>query len=105
MRSATNQKLTDQQIATIKHLKSNGVRISIISQVLSATYGVSPSTAYYHASENRDSYDYRARKIREAQLQKTKEKIYAMIQEGMTTGQIACSWNMPLATVNKIYTR
>lgn len=105
MRTATNQKLSNAQIATIKHLKNEGVRLSIIARVLNASYGVSLSTAYYHASENRESYEYHARKIKEARLQKTKQKIYDMIQEGMTTGEIASYWNMPLATVNKIYTR
>lgn len=105
MRTATNQKLSNAQIATIKHLKNEGVRLSIIARVLNTSYGVSLSTAYYHASDNRECYDYTARKIREARLLKTKEKIYAMIQEGMTTGEIALNWNMPLATVNKIYTR
>lgn len=106
MRTATNQKLSNEQIATIKHLKNNGVRISLISKVIATTYGVSPSTAYYHASDNRESYDYQARKIKEAQLQRTKQRIHDMIHgKGMTTGEIAAYWNMPLATVNKIYTR
>jgi hypothetical protein len=66
---------------------------------------VSKSTAYYHASDNRAAYDYQAKKQRQAERQKIKERIYGMIQEGLTTGDIASNWNMPLATVNKIYTQ
>lgn len=102
---APNQKLTNQQIATIKELRASGVRISLIANVLHKQYSMSISAAYYHLSENRDSYDYQARKTKEAQTEQTKQRIYAMIAEGLNTAQIAKEWNMDLAMVNKIYTR
>lgn len=105
MRKPTNQKLSNEQIATIKHLKSNGVKLSLIAKVLHQSYGLSLSAAYYHLSDNQDSYNNTARKIRDAQLQKTKQKIYLLIQQGYTTSDIADEWNMELATVNKIYIR
>jgi hypothetical protein len=100
-----NQKLTDEQIATIKHLRSIGVQLSLIADTIEQQYGVSKSTAYYHASENREAYDGTARKLREIEMHKIKARIYAMIEEGMTTQDIAQYWNMPLATVNKIYAK
>lgn len=66
---------------------------------------MSKSTAYYHASDNRDAYDYQVKKQRQLEMQKIKSRIYAMIEEGMTTQDIADYWNMPLALVNKIYIR
>lgn len=102
---APNQKLTNQQIATIKELRQAGVSIATIASVLHKQYGMSVSAAYYHLSDNREAYDYQARKEKEAKIQKTKERIYAMIAEGLNTKQIAESWNMDLAVVNKIYTR
>ena len=105
MKTGTNQRLTNEQIHTIKHLKENGVRISIIARVLKTSYGVSLSTAYYHCSDNRESYDYHARKVREARHQQIQQKICGMIKNGMTTQDIAIEWNMPLAQVNKIYIR
>lgn len=98
-----NQKLTTEQIKTIKFLKDNGVKLSLIAQIVSETYNVSVSIVYYHASENREAYEYSARKIKEAQTQKIKKRIYDMIEQGFNTGQIAKDWNMELATVNKIY--
>jgi DNA-binding NarL/FixJ family response regulator len=100
-----NQKLTKEQIATIKHLKSSGVQLSLIAQVIQDRYGVSKCTAYYHASDNRDSYDYQARRAKQAELNRIKEKIYVLIAQGFTTEDVASEWNMPLATVNKIYVR
>lgn len=100
---APNQKLTNQQIATIKELRASGVRISLIANVLHQRYGVSISAAYYHLSENREAYDYQARKTKETQRIKTKERIYGMIAEGLNTKEIAEAWNMDLAIINKIY--
>jgi len=100
-----NQKLTNEQIATIKHLRSSGVRLSIIANVLEAQYGVSKCVAYYHASDNREAYDNQARKMREAERQRAKQRIHGMIEEGLTTGDIAKFWNMPLKMVNDIYIR
>lgn len=100
-----NQKLTDEQIATIKFLKSSGIQLSLIAQTLAETYGVSKSIAYYHCSDNRDSYDYQAKKIKEAQKQLVRERIHNLIENGYNTQQVAEEWNMPLAIVNKIYSR
>ena len=100
-----NQKLTTEQIATIKHLRSAGLQLSLIADTLEKQYGVSKSLAYYHASENRESYDYQARKQKEAERQKIKQRIYDMINSGLNTQNISDSWNMPLATVNKIYSK
>jgi hypothetical protein len=100
-----NQKLTKEQIATIKHLRSSGVRLSLIANTLESRYGVSKCVAYYHASDNREAYDNQARKQRELERQRAKQKIYGMIQEGLTTAQIANYWNMPLKMVNDIYAK
>ena len=79
--------------------------MSLIAQVIQERYGVSKCTAYYHASENRDAYDGQARKAKQAELSRIKERIYTLLAEGMTTADVATDWNMPLATVNKIYIR
>lgn len=102
---APNQKLSNQQIATIKELRGQGVRISLIAQVLHKQYGMSISAAYYHLSENREAYDYQARKNKEIELAETKSKIYAMIAEGLNTRQIAQLWGRELSEINKIYSR
>ena len=68
-------------------------------------YGVSKSTAYYHASDNREAYDNQARKVKELEMQKIKQRIFQLIEEGLNTGEISAEWNMPLAIVNKIYTK
>lgn len=97
-----NQKLSSQQIQTIKNLKDKGVRISFISKILEAE-GMAKSLAYYHLSENQDSYNNKARGIRQRQKEHIQRKIADLIDEGYTTGEIARDWNVPLATVNKIY--
>lgn len=102
---APNQKLSNQQIATIKELRASGIRMSLIATVLHKQYGMSISAAYYHLSDNREAYDYQARKNKEAQLLKTKQAIYVKIAEGLNTQEIARLWNMDLAMVNKIYSR
>jgi len=100
-----NQKLTDEQIATIKFLKSSGIQLSLIAHTLAEAYGVSKSAAYYHCSDNRGSYDYQAKKIREAQKQAIRQRIHTLIENGYNTRQVAEEWNMPLSIVNKIYSR
>lgn len=97
-----NQKLTDQQIQTIKELKSRGVRISFISKLLQAE-GLALSTAYYHLSDNRQAYENCAKKSRQIQREYIKQRIFNLIETGNTTGQIASDWNVPLKTINKLY--
>ena len=98
-----NQKLSNQQIQTIKELKANGVRLSFISKLLEAE-GHAKSLAYYHLSENRDGYDNKAKVIRLRQKELIRHKIAKLIDQGYTTGEISKDWNTPLAVVNKIYT-
>jgi len=98
-----NQKLTNQQIRTIKFLRAAGFSLSLIGQALNRHYGVSVSLAYYHASENRKSYDNTLRQeVADDKLQK-KHLIRMMIRKGMTTKQIANEWGVTLTEVNKIY--
>ena len=98
-----NQKLTNQQIETIKFLRSAGFSLSLIGQALNKHYGVSVSIAYYHASENRASYDNVLRQeVADDRLEK-KQLIRMMIKEGMTTKQVAEEWGVTLSEVNKIY--
>ena len=97
-----NQKLTNQQIQTIKELKNNGVRISFISKLLQAE-GLALSAAYYHLSDNRQAYDNRAKKTRGLQKEYIRQSIVSLIDEGHTTLTIADMWNVPLKTLNKIY--
>lgn len=103
MKKATNQKLTDQQIQEIKTLKNNGVRISFISKLLHAE-GLAISTAYYHLSDNRDAYCNKAKKIRAAQRNVIQNRMSKLIDQGYTTGDMAEDWNIPLKTLNRIYT-
>jgi len=98
-----NQKLTNQQIETIKFLRAAGFSLSLIGQALNKHYGVSVSIAYYHASENRASYDNVLRQeVADDRLEK-KQLIRMMIKEGMTTKQVAEEWGVTLSEVNKIY--
>ena len=97
-----NQKLTNQQIQTIKDLKNKGVRISFIARLLQAE-GLALSAAYYHLSDNRQAYDNYAKKSRAIQKEQIRNKIALLIDEGQNTEQIADSWNVPLKIVNKIY--
>lgn len=99
-----NQKLTPEQIATIKYLRSTGVSLPSIAKAVADKYGLSISVVYYHCSENRDAYEYEARIKKKNERLKTKEKIYSKIAEGYNTMQIAREWNMEVAMVNKIYT-
>ena len=98
-----NQKLTNQQIETIKFLRSAGFSLSLIGQALNKHYGVSVSIAYYHASENRESYDNVLRQeIVDSRLEQ-KQAIRTLLQEGMTTKQVAEQWGVTLSEVNRIY--
>ena len=98
-----NQKLTNQQIETIKFLRAAGFSLSLIGQALNKHYGVSVSIAYYHASENRASYDNVLRQeVADDRLEK-KQLIRMMIKEGMNTQQVAEEWGVTLSEVNKIY--
>ena len=98
-----NQKLTNQQIETIKFLRSAGFSLSLIGQALNKHYGVSVSIAYYHASENRASYDNVLRQEEADVRVGKKQLIRMMITEGMTTQQVAEQWGVTLTEVNKIY--
>jgi hypothetical protein len=71
--------------------------------VLHQHYQVSVSTAYYHLSDNRQAYEYEARKKRAEENERAKQVIRSMLKAGYTTGDIASLYNVPLVTVNKLY--
>lgn len=99
-----NQKLTNQQIKELKTLRNNGVRIHLIAQIIEVEHDMSRSAVYYHLSENKQAYSNKAKKIRALQRGKIQRRISQLIEEGMNTGAIANDWNVPLKTLNKIYT-
>ena len=98
----SHQKLTNHQIQTIKELKNKGVRIHFIAQLLEAE-GLAKSTAYYHLSENRQAYENEAKKNRANQRAYIQQRVAELIETGLNTAQIARDWNVPLATLNKLY--
>lgn len=99
-----NQKLRDSQIQAIKKLKRKGVRISFIAKVIHHGEGLSLSAVYYHLSDRRSAYDNNLRRHRVNQQTFIRQRIGELLSEGYTTGFIAEDWNVPLATINKIYT-
>jgi hypothetical protein len=95
MKSARNQKLTDQQIATIKHLKASGYQTITIARVCKSVHGVALSTTYYHV---------RTLKVEDwAERRRMRAKIRELLFNGLTTSDVAREWNMPLAEVNRLY--
>lgn len=92
MKSGRNQKLTDNQISTIKYLKRNGYPTSIIARVTTSLYGIAISTVYYHASiqEQEDTMAIR-------------QAIRELIFNGKSTLDISKDWGVPLETINRLY--
>jgi hypothetical protein len=55
-------------------------------------------------SDNRKAYDNKAKKQRVFQKAYIKKRVADLIDGGQNTNTIAMDWNIPLATLNKIYT-
>lgn len=97
------KKIPAPVIREIKSLKSKGVRIHLLARIIKADYGVSKSATYYHIGDN--DYSNQAKRIRQLQKEKIRERIYHLIEEeGKNTGQISREWNVPLKVLNRIYT-
>jgi hypothetical protein len=87
-----NQKLTNEQIATIFYLSSLGFNKAVIARSVKTHCGVSLSITYYHID-----------KIEQAQRIAMRQLIRTYLQEGYTTGDISKIWGISLEEVNKIY--
>lgn len=92
MKSHWRQKLTNEQIATIFHLRQKGYSKAIIAKTVRQHCGVALSTAYYHLDQ-----------LEVVERAALKEQIRGLIQQGYTTGEIAKEWEQPLEVINKIY--
>lgn len=89
---ARNQKLTNEQIATIFHLRQLGYSKAIISKTVKQKCGVALSTTYYHLDQ-----------LEIAERMALREAILQMIRQGYNTMQIALLWQQPLDKINQIY--
>jgi len=89
---AKNQKLTNEQIATIFYLDHLGFNKAVIARSVKQHCNVSLSVTYYHLD-----------KIEEASRIATRQLIRTYLQEGYTTGDISKIWGIPLEEVNKMY--
>jgi hypothetical protein len=89
---ARNQKLTNEQIATIFYLDYMGFTKSVIARSVKDHCGVSLSVTYYHLD-----------KIEQASRIATVQLIRTYLQEGYTTSDISKIWGIPLEEVNKMY--
>jgi len=89
---AKNQKLTNEQIATIFYLNHRGFSKAVIARSVKHHCGVSLSITYYHLD-----------KIEEASRIATRQLIRTYLAEGYTTRDIASIWGIPLADVNQMY--
>ena len=92
MKSGRNQKLTDSQIHTIKHLRRKGYPVSVIAKVTTSLYGIAISTVYYHAHE-----------VEYEEKQAIRTLIRTLLREGKTTADVAELWDVPLSTLNRLY--
>jgi hypothetical protein len=87
-----NQKLSNEQIATIFYLHSQGFNKSVIARSVKYHCGVALSTTYYHLD-----------KVEKIALHAKKQQIRAYLTQGLTTRDVARMWQLPLAEVNHIY--
>lgn len=92
MKTHWRQKLSNEQIATIFHLKSIGYTKAIIAKTVRQHCGVALSTTYYHLDQ-----------LEVAERLAVREQIRQLIKQGYTTKQIATEWEQPLESINKIY--
>jgi hypothetical protein len=94
MVKARNQKLSNEQIATILYLRQQGYPKSIIAKTVHVHCKVSLSITYYHLD-----------KLESVERIALKQLIRDYIREGLTTRHIADMWGTPLSYVNDIYAR
>lgn len=92
MKTHWRQKLSNEQIATIFHLRGIGYSKAIIAKTVRQQCGVALSTTYYHLDQ-----------LEVAERIAVKELIRQLIKQGYNTKQIADEWGKPLEAINKIY--
>lgn len=92
MKNHWRQKLTNEQIATIFHLRQQGYSKAIIAKTVRQHCAVALSTTYYHLDQ-----------VEQAEKLAMKEQIRFLIRNGYTTRDIAEEWNQPLEVINKVY--
>lgn len=93
-KSGKNQKLTDNQIATIKYLREEGYSTIIIARLAKQLYGIGLSTTYYHCQTIDPKWEAK---------KKIKQAIKIKLEQGFTTQQLAVKWGIPLQVLNKLY--
>ena len=94
MKNHWRQKLTNEQIATIFHLRQQGYTKAIIAKTVRGHCGVALSTTYYHLDQ-----------LEVAERIAMREQIIELIRQGNTTRDIAEAWDQPLEVINRLYAR
>ena len=92
MKTHWRQKLSNEQIATIFHLKSIGYTKAIIAKTVRQHCGVALSTTYYHLDQ-----------VEQVERLAQRELVLQLIKQGYNTMEIAIEWKQPLEKINQIY--
>lgn len=92
MKTHWRQKLSNEQIATIFHLRQIGYTKAVIAKTVRQHCGVALSTTYYHLDQ-----------VEIAERIALRELILQLIKQGYNTQQIAIEWKQPLDKINQIY--